>query len=146
MSVYLDSSILVGFVFGEPRWTQASDAIAEHEERCLGNLCWGEFVDQVCRRVRRHELKEDHARMIVVRVRDFLSAWRWVEASADDVRTATALMIDHPARSIKLVDAIHIAAAARIGATLVTFDDRQRAAAALLGVPSPTFTRSQELS
>lgn len=144
MSVYLDTSILVGFVFGEPGWTQASDAIAGHEERCLGNLCWGEFVDQVCRRVRRHELSEDQARAIIVSVRKYLSSWRWVEASAADVATATALIADHPAQSIKIVDAIHIATAARIGATLLTFDDRQRTAAALLGVSSPTFNRLQE--
>ncbi len=104
----------------------------------VSDLASAEFASAIARRVRTRETTLAEAR---TDLSDFdlwvtRSAQR-VEIAATDVALATTFLrrLDLPLRT---PDAIHIAIAQRLGATLVTFDRRMAASAGALGAPVAT--------
>ena len=99
----------------------------------MSDFTAAEFASAVARWVRTRELKETAARSALESFDLWLtrSAQR-VEVSPADIAAATTFLrrLDLPLRT---PDAIHIAIAQRLGATLVTFDRRMAANAAALG-------------
>lgn len=136
LKVYLDASVLVP-LFTNDALSGRADAYLRTARQGLviTDLCAAEVASAVARKVRmgllsRHEAQDAFS--------DF-DAWvpkavQRVEIGPADVRAAEAFIrqLELPLRP---PDAIHIAAAQRIGATLATFDERMGQSAAALDLP-----------
>lgn len=103
------------------------------DEFLLSNLTAAEFASLVARRVRTRDFTVDEARVALAS----FEAWirlsiRSVEVSTADVSAAIGFLqrLDLPLRTL---DAIHIALAQRVDATLVTFDRQMATSARALG-------------
>lgn len=132
--VYLDASVLV------PLFTD--DAFSTRADRVLRNGVWhaivsdyatAEFSSAVARRVRTKELSISEAHDAFSDFDVWISRAHRVEAQPTDISHAATFIrrLDLPLRT---PDALHIAIARRMGASLVTFDDGMASAARALGV------------
>ena len=131
---YLDASLLVALLTPEPHSEKAIDFVANNKDLLsVSDLGSAEFASAIARRVRMGEVTIEDAR------RDLAGFDAWmqrspqrVEIAAVDVVVATGYLrrLDLPLRT---PDAIHIAIAQRLGATLVTFDRQMAASAEALG-------------
>ena len=135
MSIYLDASVVVPFLINEPatprinRWLGSANL-----DLAISDLTIGEVVAALHRAVRdrREELTD-----VVPRLRAFE---RWYHKScvhepfgAADMRQA----VDFVRRfdlALRMPDALHLAACARLGLTLASFDRQLLRAAEALGV------------
>ena len=139
MSFYLDASVLVALLTIEPLSGRADNFIASvREPLIVSDLASAEFASAIARRVRMRESTLDEARADLVHFDLWLarSAER-IEMTTADLTAATVFLrrLDLPLRT---PDAIHIAIAQRVGATLVTFDRQMAASARALGTPVAT--------
>ncbi len=135
MRLYLDANILVGLLTVEPLSERADDFIQSNAERLIvSDFAAAEFASAIARRVRTRETTVEDARKDLA---DF-DVWtarltERTELTTGDVAAATAYM-----RRLDLTlltpDALHIAIAGRLDATLVTFDRAMAAAARALGM------------
>lgn len=134
VSWYLDASILVALLTPEPSSSRADDFLRENPALLIvSNLAAAEFASAIARRVRTREIALDDARSDLADLDIWLArSAQWVEISAADVALATAFLrrLDLPLRT---PDAIHIAIAQRVDATLVSFDRQMAASARALG-------------
>ena len=110
--------------------------MATNEDRLVvSNFAAAEFSSVVARRVRMHACPVDDARNALLDL-DLWSA-RWtqrVEIIPADVALADGYLRRFDV-ALLTPDALHIAAAERLRATLATFDRAMAAAAQKLGVP-----------
>ena len=137
-SSYFDTSVVAALLISEPLSSRAERFLATCEGLLLvSNLTVVEFSSLVARRLRMREFTLDQARAALA---DF-DAWtvaRCIEVSPVDLIAATALLrrLD---TSLRALDAIHVAVAQRLDATLVTFDrqmaDRARALGTAVATP-----------
>jgi hypothetical protein len=135
LSRYLDASILVALLTAEPFSDRAGAfVLANPAALIVSDFAGAEFASAIARRVRMRESTLSDAR------RDLSDFDIWVTRSAQrveispaDVAAATAFLrrLD---LTLRTPDALHIAIAERIGATLTTFDQRMAASARALGV------------
>jgi uncharacterized protein len=132
---YLDASYLVSLLTREPSSDRAAAFAAQNPDPPIASdLAAAEFASAISRRVRMRELTRRQGRFALATF-DYWAAdsVRWVEVSPADIAMATSAL-----RRLDLVlrtaDAIHIAVAQRLGATLVTFDQRMAEAARVLGL------------
>jgi predicted nucleic acid-binding protein len=139
VSSYLDANILVALLTVEPLSGRAENFIASTIERLIVNdLASAEFSSAIARRLRMRETTLDEARADLA---DFdLWVMRFaqrVEIAPIDIAVASTFLrrLDLPLRT---PDAIHIAIAQRVGATLVTFDRQMAASARALGTAVAT--------
>jgi predicted nucleic acid-binding protein len=132
--VYLDASVLVAF-FTDDHFTLRADAFLDGYEDVLiiSDFAAAEFASVIARQVRTKEFSAGSARDA------FSSFDSWIARAAQpvefgplDVRTAEAFLrrLDLPLRT---ADAIHIAIARRIGASIATYDKKMAACARALG-------------
>lgn len=135
MSVYLDASVLVSFF--------TADALSDSADRFLrsgvgevvvSDFAAAEFASAVSRLVRMKRLKPDDAREVL---EDFDT---WVERAAamaeiasEDI-AAAARYLRRLDLTLRTPDAVNIAIAHRISATLATFDAPMADSARALGV------------
>lgn len=134
MSLYLDTSVIVALLTIDPLTARADEFIVRMREPLLvSDLAAAEFASAIARRVRTREISADQARSDLsdFDLWSFRSA-QLIEVDASDVATATAFL-----RRLDLAllapDAIHIAAARRLDATLVTFDRQMADSARAIG-------------
>lgn len=134
MSVYLDASVLVALLTVEPLNGRADSFIASTREPLIvSDLASAEFSSAIARRVRMRETTRAEARADLA---DFdlwtMRSTQRSELAPIDIAVATTYLrrLDLP---LKTPDAIHIAIALRIGATLVTFDRQMAVSARSLG-------------
>ena len=136
MNVYLDASVIVALLTPDLLSVRA-DAFfrAQRHLVIVSDFAAAEFASVVARRVRTRDITPKSAR------RSFASFDAWVaraaqraETSTADVRVADAFLRRLDV-TLRTPDAINIAIAQRIGATLVTFDEEMAAAARALGTP-----------
>ncbi len=137
MKVYLDASVMVALAIQEPatlefeRWLAANAS-----ERLIGSFGWGEFVDTTARRVRGRTVPLPVGLLIAAHFSSGADAWpRHPTLDADILQAGTFITADMTC-GLKLGDAIHLAICRRFGATLLTGDRRQAAAAAALNIPN----------
>ncbi|MFZ3234315.1 MAG: type II toxin-antitoxin system VapC family toxin [Stellaceae bacterium] len=135
MSFYLDANILVALLTPEPLSERADNFVQSNVERLIvSDFAAAEFVSAIARRVRTRETTVANAR------KDLADFEVWTarftdrtDLNAGDVAAATAYM-----RRLDLTlltpDALHIAIAGRVDATLVTFDRAMAAAVRALGM------------
>lgn len=135
MSFYLDTSVVVALLTPETLTERASGFIAANRGPLLvSDLASAEFASAIARRVRTGEVTLDEARQDLA---DFdlwfIGSTQRVEISAVDVAVATSFLrrFDLP---LLTPDAIHVAAAQRLGTTLVTLDRQMAASARSLGI------------
>ena len=133
--VYLDTSVLVALL--------TDDALSDRADAMLANrlpvllvsdFAGAEFASAVARRVRMGALGEAVAREVFAN----FDAWtrratQLVEIAPVDVALA-AVFLRRLDLTLRTPDALHIAAAQRLGACLATLDERMVACAQALGV------------
>jgi uncharacterized protein len=125
VSAYLDASVLVPRLVEEPH-TAAVDAylIGNPGELLISDFAAAEVASALSRLVRTRRLATHDAFSALT---DF-EIWRATSCSSVDVSAADARLAYGYVRRFELMlrapDALHLAIARRLGATLVTLDDR----------------------
>ena len=135
VDLYLDASVLVSLVVEEPFSRVAVGFVSQHAGHVLtSEFAAAEAASGVSRLVRMGKLS---AVAGTAALEDFdiwrLSTTEQVETVPADVRLAHMLVRRFETK-LRAPDALHIAMAKRLGATLVTRDAGMRAAADLVGV------------
>jgi uncharacterized protein len=136
VSWYFDASVLVALLTVEPLSGRADDFLRQNPAPAIvSDLAAAEFASAITRRVRMREVTLDDARADLAGFDVWIARTaQRIEISPADVAVATAFLrrLDLPLRT---PDAIHIAIAQRLGATLITFDRQMAASARALGCP-----------
>ena len=136
MSLYLDTSVLVA-LFTHDALTRRSDNFLRANAFVLivSDFAAAEFASVIARHVRTKDIMPRDARVVF----SIFDAWtaratQRVQIGASDVSAAEAFLrrLD---LSLRTPDAINIAVAQRVGATLLTFDDKMIKSARALGTP-----------
>ena len=132
---YLDASFVVALLTAEPSSLSAIRFVRAHPSGLVvSDLAAAEFASAISRRVRMRQMPQTEGQLV-------LSAFdRWMvtgangtEISSADIAVA-AVFLRRLDLALRTPDAIHIAAAQRLAATLITFDQRTATAARTLGV------------
>jgi predicted nucleic acid-binding protein len=136
LKLYLDASVLVSLI--------VSDALSAHAETLtvrqeagifISDFAAVEVASAIARRVRMRTLTEQEARSALTSFDIFTAQMATrIEAVPADIKAAEAALrrLD---LSLRTGDALNIAIADRLGATLATFDRKMAGAARALGVP-----------
>jgi len=135
VNLYLDASVVVALLTKDAFTSRAESYIrANAPVLVVSDFAAAEFASVIARRLRVREITEPIARVV------FVEFDAWVIRSTEHADTTTADVIaaagalrrlDLPLRT---ADAVNIAIARRIGATLMTFDEKMAASAKALGV------------
>jgi len=139
VSIYLDASVIVA-LFTEDHFTdRATTLLASKADAVIvSDFAAVEFSSVIARFVRTRSITEEQARTVLS---DFDN---WSERASQRVTTDGAIIsraetflrrLDTPLRT---ADAINIAIAEGLRASLMTFDDKMSAAARVLGLPLVT--------
>jgi predicted nucleic acid-binding protein len=137
---YFDTSVLVPLVVREAVTDRALRFVESHPDNLvLSDFGVAEFSSAIARLVRTEKLTADEGRAAL----DTFDVWvahttdQHRVGSVDNRRRATTFLrrLD---LALRTPDAIHIAIAERLGATLVTFDRRMAASAEALGIAVAT--------
>jgi predicted nucleic acid-binding protein len=132
---YLDASALVSLVFTDNRLATFVELVFRQKAQLLmSDFGRAEFASAVSIRVREGSLPKAEAAELLDWFDDWQpSAIRLVRMRSSDLRDATEFVQQFELK-LRAPDALHIAVARRLGASLVTFDRRQAAAAVSLGL------------
>ena len=135
MNFYLDASVVIALLTKDVFTSRAESYIrANAPILVVSHFTAAEFASVIARRLRVREITEPIARVL------FVEFDAWVIRSTEPADTTTADVIaaagalrrlDLPLRT---ADAVNIAIARRMGATLMTFDEKMAASAKALGV------------
>ncbi len=136
MSVDLDASLLVALLTSDAFTQRAHDFLdAELPILVVSDFAAAEFASAVARMTRTHESTLDDARIVLT---DF-DVWRSRVADGPHIVPAdvavAALFTRRLDLTLRTADAINIAIAQRVGATLATFDTKMAASARAVGTP-----------
>ena len=139
MSFYLDASFVIALLTDDALHVRAVHfASTDPGPLLISDLATAEFASALGRQVRMGALAVEEARAGL----SALDAWarraaNRIETIGSDIAVATTFLrrLDLP---LKTPDAIHIAIAQRLGATLVTFDRQMAASVRALGTPVET--------
>jgi uncharacterized protein len=131
--LYLDASVLIPLFIEEARTGEAHAALAG-QSLIVSDFAAAEFSSGIARRARMGDMTETDAASVFQTFDAWIArAARRESLAAGDVHAALGLV-----RRLDLVlrtpDAINIAVAQRCSASLLTFDDKQAAAARSLGL------------
>ena len=136
MSIYLDTSVVVAlFITSDPFTERARGHMAGNPDSVIvSDFAAAEFASVVGRLTRMRRLTADDATAIFS---DF-DAWKartalLVETTTSDIAVAASVLrrLD---LNLRTPDAINVAIADRLGATLATFDEKMASAGRALGV------------
>ncbi len=134
MSVYLDASVLVALFTNDPLTARAETFLrADPLVVIVSDFAAAEFSSVIARHVRTKDIRKDDARIVFSNFDTWTSrATQRARISAADTNAAEILLrrLD---LALRTPDAINIAMAQRMGATLVTFDKKMAAAARSIG-------------
>jgi len=135
LRIYLDASVLIAVLAEEPASAAVRRFLRDHrEDRLISDFAAAEVASAIARllRMRLQTVEEGFARLA-----DF-DAWRAAASSAADMHAADARLAYAYVRRFDLAlrapDALHLAIARRLDATLVTLDQRLATAARELGI------------
>jgi predicted nucleic acid-binding protein len=135
LRIYLDASVLMAVLAEEPASAAVRRFLRSHrEDRLISDFAAAEVASAIARLLRmRLQTVEEGS----VRLADF-DAWRAAASSAADMHAADARLAYAYVRRFDLAlrapDALHLAIAGRLDATLVTLDQRLATAARELGI------------
>jgi uncharacterized protein len=135
VSFYLDASFVIALLTDDALHARA-DRFASTDPGALiiSDLAAAEFASALGRQVRTGVIAIEEARAGLAVLDEWVSrAANDVETTAVDIGVASSFLCRLDL-ALKTPDAIHIAIAQRIGATLVTFDRQMAANARALGI------------
>ena len=140
MSLYLDASALVALFTVDTFSARASGYFEPNKTLLLvSDFAAAEFASALSRRVRTKELSREEAHRAFTNFDQFTErqAAHRIETSSGDMKAAEGFLrtLTLPLRA---PDALNIAIAQRIGASLLTFDVKMAACARALGVDVPS--------
>lgn len=135
MNVYLDASVLVALITQEP-FTSRAEAFLRSNAPILfvSDFAGAEFASAIARRLRMGEITRSGARAAFATFDGWSAqAARRAEIAAGDVATAASFLrrLD---LTLRTPDAMNIAMAKRLNASLFTFDEKMAVGARTLGV------------
>ncbi len=136
MNLYLDASVVVALVTTDVFTSRADSFIRTRTPILIvSDFAAAEFASLIARRVRMREVTKQIARVVFAE----LDAWmirntQRAETTTADI-TSAARALRRLDLTLRTADAVNIAIAQRIGATLMTFDEKMMAAAKALRVP-----------
>jgi predicted nucleic acid-binding protein len=135
LTAYLDASVLVALFTDDPLSGQADLLLRNRLPKVdISDFVAAEFVSAIGRRVRMEEISREQAGAVFAA----FDAWaaqetRRIETISADIAAADAFLrrLD---LNLRAPDAINIAIAQRLGADLMTFDEKMAASARTLGL------------
>ena len=135
MSVYLDASVLVALFTEDALTARADDVLRQVlDTPIVSDFAGIELTSAVSRRVRTRDLSVDDARHAF----DAFDGWVNRGVQREELRREDVALADGYLRRLDLAlrapDAIHIAIAQRLDASLLSFDEKMLAAARSLGL------------
>ena len=135
MTLYLDASFLVALLTNDAL-TARADALLRSSMPTLvvSDFAAAEFASALARRVRTREITAEEAHIAFSHFDAWIArATQRADTTAADVRAAEAFLrrLD---LTLRTADALNVAIAQRVGATLGTFDKRMASSARALGV------------
>ncbi len=133
MTLYFDASAFGILVFDNDGRQPLEELISSGEPCIMSDFGWGEFASAISIQLRVGSASTDEALAFLASATDLVGAWTRERLRSADVDLATSLVLRFDL-ALRLPDALHIAIARRIGATLATADTRQAAAARAIGV------------
>ncbi len=134
MTLYLDASLLVALLTNDAL-TARADALLRSRMPTLvvSDFAAAEFASALARRMRTREITADEARLAFATFDTWTArAARRIETTAADVKAAEAFLRRFDP-TLRTPDALNIAIAQRVGATLGTFDETMAESARALG-------------
>ncbi len=135
MIIYLDPSVIVSLFVSDALSSQAHTILRSSRPQILvSDFACAEFCSAIARKVRMRELTLRDAQDV------FGVFDEWIERDVTRIGLTSsdvAMTIRYLRRlntSLRTPDALHVAIAQRVGATLLTFDSKLASAAEALGV------------
>jgi predicted nucleic acid-binding protein len=136
LTLYLDTSVLLPLFVVDPLNRRAETLMRQQKSViAISDYCIAEFASAIAARVRSGEIPSRIAQIAYSQFDGWTAGKaKRTEMMAADISAAASFIrrLDLP---LKTGDAIHIAVAQRLGATLATFDRQMEAGAGVLGVP-----------
>jgi predicted nucleic acid-binding protein len=135
--VYLDSSALAKLYVAEPESDGLEAFLAGRTDLMVSDLCLTEVISAVARRKREGVLNAKQANEIRAAVLGDAKSgsFRRLDLTPGVHREAERLLLSTESVALRTLDAIHVAIAlSGSAASLITFDDRMKAAALLHGL------------
>jgi predicted nucleic acid-binding protein len=135
MCSYLDTNFIIALLLPDAHTSKAENWFERNEtELFISNFSTVEFASVVSRLVRTGELATTAALNCLVTFDKWIKTGIALEQIGQSDLAAAADLVRDFQTKLSAPDAIHLAAAGRIGAALITFDERLATAAALKGV------------
>lgn len=136
MTAYLDASVLVALVGRETSSSAVTTWLTDYADVVLvSDFAAAESSAALARQRRVGRLTTVAADEAFAQLDDWIAQHTQAsEIDRSDIAVAT-LWVRTPELTVRAPDAIHIAAASRLGATLLTLDKGMAHAATVLGVP-----------
>lgn len=136
MRAYLDTSFIIA-LFSNDAFSVRAEQFLEAEEPVLlvSDFACAEFASAVAKRARVGQFSRSDARLALSNFDAWLPrAAQQMSITSADIKVAEAYLrrLD---LTLRTLEAIHIAAVQRIGATLLTFDKKMAGCAHVLGLP-----------
>ncbi|MFZ3007150.1 MAG: type II toxin-antitoxin system VapC family toxin [Phenylobacterium sp.] len=134
MSVYFDASVLVA-IFTQDAFSDRAHAylLRERPEIAISDFARAEFASAISRSVRTGSLTAAEARSLFSDFDAWTGSSPLIETSPQDIKV-TEVWLRRLDMNLRAPDAMNIAIAERLGASLATFDKRMAEAATALGV------------
>lgn len=130
----LDASVIANVLFGDEGSGEIARWIVDNLPNPIVNdIVWGEVVGALGIRVRRGDADPAEATALLDEFTSKIASWERIVVAPHDIADAIAFVSDLTL-PLRFVDAIHVAVARRLDATLITTDRQQRRAAFELGV------------
>jgi len=134
VSRYLDTNAIIGLLTADPLSARVGAVLREGTEPLvLSDFAAAEFSSVVGRKARTGAITRQHALNALAALDHWSVRITRIELEAGDIARAAVFLrrLDLP---LQAPDAIHIAIAQRLSATLVTFDRQMVSAARVLGI------------
>jgi uncharacterized protein len=138
VSLYLDASVLVTLFVIDPSSARAEAFLSAHPEIVIvSDFGVAEFSSAVGRRVRTRDLTREDGQLAFSHLDTWVARSAYREITTADIDAANRILRRLEV-NLRTPDAIHIAIAQRLEATLVTFDRSMAASARALGIAVAT--------
>lgn len=135
MAYYLDTSVVTALLVPDAHSPRAEAWFSRNDDSLIvSDFAAVEFAAVVSRQFRTGRLSHNDATAVLATFDEWLqSSFVRVEVTQVDIASAERLAREFETK-LSAPDAIHLAAAARLGARLLTYDDRLAAAGRSQGV------------
>ncbi|MEG3086212.1 type II toxin-antitoxin system VapC family toxin [Sphingomonas sp. PB4P5] len=130
----LDASVVANLLFGDEGAQDIGRWIFDNLSTAIvSDIAWGETVGALGIRVRRGDADAAEAKSVLDEFSNDVASWARSGIISQDIAVATGYVGDF-SLPLRFVDAIHVAVARRLDATVITTDRQQFRAARKLGV------------